>query len=549
MAARDRSETWLTSSVLEKVIGEQLVDPEDARVIAIHTVPGMQEEETQAAAQRLVDRKAAMTEEEIRQTIEATQEYTAWADAQSEASMINEVNVLTVDELPEEVPETQVSISDRGGIRSITSAVESSDIVSVELVFRVDWVPADQLQRYAHAVQLLGKVRTDRHSGDELSVLKTGYGISFSSTTLSDGADSEVYTPVMKVSVECLKEDLADALALVDEIMTGTQYDECSRIRYQDQDWATTARYLLGQYMPHYMILGLAKAALNAEDLYSYYISDLPYVAYVDRLDAMTDDEMIAEGTELKALLTGVYNTEGLQVTIVSDAEGIAQAEAQVAALTESIPYSVRDTVDYTTALEKLPSRIGVKIPGSATYDIQMVSMADSGYTYSPELDILNSLVYDQILIPVMRYKNGVYSPMNGASASGVYVMAYRDPDFSVTYDRVIPSLAGQIAQLKLDDATLSNLIVNGYTTLAKSSGPLTLAKNAVKGVLNNTNVQQEKLRKMHIYKGITAEKLLADAAIYDALAEKGVKVIAGPSAVIDANADQLDMIVTWYIE
>ena len=543
----DSFEEWLASGKLEEVIGGQLVNPENARVVTINKVPGMQEEMEAAAAQRLVDRKAAMSEEEIEQTVAATREYNEWTVAVSAVSMINEVNVLTVEELPEELRTSQVTVTDRNGVRYADSVVENDELVDISLYFRADWVPVDQLQRYGEVAQLLGQVRTGSHTVNELTVLRNEYGITFTAECLTDGADSSVFIPVLTAKISCLREDTAEAIALVQEIMSDTQFDEYDTIRYLGLSLTNTMK-LYPSILPHYLIRGIALAAADSYGLYNYYMGDLPYFAYLDRLVAMDDAAMAEEGTALKALLDGLYNREGLKVTVVSDAEGIQNAEALLDTMSGTMPYSARNTVSYAEEMEKLPKNIAVKITGSSCYNIKLASMSEIGYSYTPELDILDSLVYDQILIPTLRYRNGVYSTLSSVDESSVYILAYRDPSPTKTYDEVIPTIAEQISGMTVDEAALNNLIISGYTALAQQSGPITTAQNAAKDVLCNTSSQQVKLRRMHAYKGLTPEKLLSFAGIYDALSEEGVTVTAAPSSVIDAHADRYDLVITWYL-
>ena len=547
--ALEDCESWFESGTMETVIREQLIDPADSRVVSIVKVPGRQEEETAARVQALADRQAAMTEEELAQAVADTQEYTAWTESLNEISMINEVNVLTVEELPEEVHTPEVTVTNTNAVRYVTSELENNDLVTMTLYFRADWIPAEELQRYGQLQYTLGTVRTGSHTAGEITTMKAAYGISFTPSYFTDGADSGAYTPVLAVSITCLKEDVADAVALVREIMTDSRFDEFDSIRYESAATAYNMKVIIPQSIPHYLIRGLAQAALGGTGLYSYYVGDMPTFRYLESVGDMDDETLQTEADAWAELVKGLYNSEGLQVTVVADAEGIAASEEQVNALAADMPYSVRTAVDYDATLEKLPARIGVKITGSTNYNVKQILLSESGYTDSPELGILSSLVYDQILVPTMRYRNGVYSPVARIEDNTVEILAYRDPDITTTYEQVIPSLAAQVAAMTIDDATLNNLIVSSYTALAKQSGPITEAGKAVMDVLNNTRTQQQKLSRMYAYKHMTADSLKACAGLYDVLSENGVTVTAGPASVIDANADQFDLIISWYIE
>ena len=542
-------QTWLDSGILETVLREQVVNPQDSRVIVINKVPGLQEEKLQAAAQALIDKKAAMSPEEISAVVDATKEYETWVDEAASVSMINEVNVLTVEELPQELHTATASVTSRNGVRYITSEAEGCQLVEMTLQLPADWIPTAQLQQYAQTVLLLGKLRTGSHSREEIVNLVGEYGLSFATNKLKDGEDLSFFSPVLTVSMACLREDMPDAVALIGEILTDTQFDEYDAIRYNATDLLYNCKVLFPSYLPHYIAVSLAKAQASASGLYDYYIGDIPYMTYLESVSTMDDTALAAEGAGWKQMLSDLINRDNLKITVVSDAQGIADTIAQCDGMTASWPIILRETVDYSAELEKLPARIAVKVPGSTNYNIQYVSAETAGYTYSPEMDILNSLVYDQILVPVLRYRNGVYSPLNNIDENGLYILAYRDPDVTRTFDEVIPTISGQVANIEITDEALNNLVVSGYTKLVLPEGPISTAVDAVYDVLTNSNSQRDLLRSMTAYKTLTVDGLKANAGLYDALSQSGVIVTCGPAATIDANADRYDLIIDWYVK
>ena len=542
-------EDWLTSGTLETLIKEQIADPDDSRLVVINKVPGLQEQKEQEAAQKLVDKKTSMTEEEINEVIAATLEYEEWTDKLSETSMIDEVNVLTVDEFPEETREAEAAVTYRNGVRYISSEVEDSDLAELTLYFDTSMIPASELQRYAAAINLFGSVDTESHSKDELSTLYTEYGVSFEITCVSEGSNSDDFRPVLAAKISCLNEDIENAVAFVNEILTETKYDDYSTDRYLFTSVVSGGKFLYGQYYPHYLIRDVACAAASTEGLYKYNVNSIPFFIYADDVSKMDDESTAVEAEAWKSALETIVNRNHLAVTIVGSAEGIAQGIAAVEAQSSDWAFTPHTGVDYEEELEALPKRIGITIPGSANYNMKYLSTEDDAYVYTPDLNILSSLCFDQILVPVMRNKNGVYGPSSAIDKDEAYILAYRDPDITTTFDEVIPSLADSIKEMNITDSMLSNLIVSAYTTLAMPVGPITAAENAVMDVLNNTNSQSDKLEAMTAYKEVTAEQLKEAAEIFDTLSADGVVVTAGPQSTFTGNEDKYDEIITWFVE
>ena len=71
----------------------------------------------------------------------------------------------------------------------------------------------------------------------------------------------------------------------------------------------------------------------------------------------------------------------------------------------------------------------------------------------------------------------------------------------------------------------------------------------AVNDVLQGTDSFGETKEKMHVMKTFTPEDVQTYAAMFDKLAEQGVKLCIGSAAEIEKNAEMFDTIVTDWAE
>ena len=90
----------------------------------------------------------------------------------------------------------------------------------------------------------------------------------------------------------------------------------------------------------------------------------------------------------------------------------------------------------------------------------------------------------------------------------------------------------------KLQRATVAILGVGGVGGAA-----------AVNDVLQGTDSFGETKEKMHVMKTFTPEDVQTYAAMFDKLAEQGVKLCIGSAAEIEKNAEMFDTIVTDWAE
>ena len=137
----------------------------------------------------------------------------------------------------------------------------------------------------------------------------------------------------------------------------------------------------------------------------------------------------------------------------------------------------------------------------------------------------------------------GVYSPWNGVMDDGaMYLITYRDPNVKETFD-VYASLAERIANMNVDQDTLDGYIMSAYSELAKPSGELTGAYNAIDATLAGTKAEK-KLEQMRQLKAVTPEVVKASSEIYRKAWENGVHSTSGGAAAINQNADLYESIL-----
>ena len=177
-------------------------------------------------------------------------------------------------------------------------------------------------------------------------------------------------------------------------------------------------------------------------------------------------------------------------------------------------------------------------IDGNVQFNNVIATADDMGQEgYDAGLVVVANLVSDQVLVPILRDQMGVYSPWNGAMDDGaLYLITYRDPNVKETFD-VYASLAERIANMNVDQDTLDGYIMSAYSELAKPSGELTGAYNAIDATLAGTKAEK-KLEQMRQLKAVTPEVVKASAEIYRKAWENGVHSTSGGSADIKQKDD-----------
>ncbi|MFR5796483.1 MAG: hypothetical protein ACLUI3_13690 [Christensenellales bacterium] len=151
-------------------------------------------------------------------------------------------------------------------------------------------------------------------------------------------------------------------------------------------------------------------------------------------------------------------------------------------------------------------------------------------------------------MIPVMRFQYSAYDASAGMGKRNLIVSTYRDPNLATTYE-VFGQLGGMIRALDLTQDDLDGYITGAFGTLAMPMTAIRGGAAAVNDVLQGTDSFGETKEKMHVMKTFTPEDVQTYAAMFDKLAEQGVKLCIGSAAEIEKNAEMFDTIVTDWAE
>lgn len=544
---QNQLEGWVDDGTVERLFTRFLENPENTRGIVLDSVPGALEEEMQRLNEATAQKQAAMTLEEKQALVEKTQEYNQWL-SQEEENMLDQLQAVSVAQLPEEVTSPQVDETRIDGIRVITSPVEDSELVSVSLLFDTGMVPAEDVPKLPFLSGLLGAIRTDGHTSDEMNHLCSQYGMGMSANYLEKASDSQFYAPVFKVSFLCLKEDANAALELAQEILTTSRFDESDLILYY-------ASYLLNDeknnaigYNAYATGLYYGLGAVSQKGLYNYHLNALPYLQYLDSV-VNGDISIDAVAADMQRLAGMIFNQNGAAVIVSASDDVLETVAKRAAALCAALSDEKQEPVDYSGAFTPLNTREAIVVDGSSNHNIRMIRTSDLSVPYDSRMNALCELLIDRYLMPEMRFKNGVYGPTCNISENILYVMAYSDPSIANTYDVIIPTIGQQCRSLELSQKDLDNYILSTYSSLTTPQGPLSRAVAAAFDLLVGENSAAVKLEKMRVLKTFTPEDVKTLSVIFDELNEKGVTVTAGSSQCIAAEENRFEEVLTWYVE
>ncbi len=540
MAALEKLDEWNSLGLYKDAVAKWLLDSETSVLATTYPQPGLREELDAAEAARLAEVKAAMSEEELRSVIDATNAPQEEDDA---SAYVAQLQAVTVSSLPEESREYTVTDETAAdGVRRLTAEADVDGVGQVLMLLDAAGLSQEDIHWFALYTALLGEMDTSAHSREELAALTTRYLYNGDiRLSLSGRYGTDEYHPYLRVSWIAADEDLEAGYELVDEILYDTQFtDTETLLGLIQQNKASLKSDITGS--PYVALLYRAFGANSP--LYAYYdnFNFLPYYAFLEETEQAMAEDPDAVVEKLEAVQAYFHNRTNAVAAYAGSAAGAERNAPLADAFLAGLDAESIEAVSYD-----FPAPAGSEaliVDSSVQYNAVVADFASLGLEeYSADLDALALLVEDAYLLPQLRDQYGVYTPWHGfIDDAGGYLLTYRDPNITETFE-VYDALPDFLSGLDADQETLDGYILSAYSQYAASAGELSGAADAILDVINETPADLA-LRYMRQLKALTPEKVQSYVSLYERLTEEGLCFTVGGAAAINANAELYDEIL-----
>ena len=540
----DRFSDYAEDGTLMEMLNTYLLNNPRTALVTTYPQPGLKEEQDAALADKLADIKAAMTEDEIAAIVEATNAQEAADDA---SAYVAQLQTVTVESLPEEMRIYNITEkTGANGEREIFSEAEVDNVGTTLVMLDATSLPQEYLHFFKLYTDILGELDTAAHSREELAARINRYlydGV-IKVSIFDEDSDYGFHTYV-RCGFTALDEDVEEGYDLLYELLFESDVTNVDRLLEQ----VSTLESRCKRDIMSACYQAQLYRAIGNDDITSRiyaYNNYIEYYQFLKEVHAALEEQPEVVVDALKSVQASLNNRTGIILGFAGSAESAQNnwplAEAFAARLNE------KPIERQTYVFEDAPETEGIVMDSVVQYNLVYASFEDLGLTeYTADMDVLSSLVSDQILYPVLRDKYGAYGVLHGAfENAGLYVVSYRDPNVRETFD-VYEALPDSFLAMceTLDQETLDNYIISTYSYYAQSTGELSGAFNAILNSYLNGRPQEEVLEYMRQLKGVDVDTIRAYAPAYAALWEKGMKSTVGGQAVIDENADLYESILT----
>ena len=524
---------------LQQAAHDWLVDPALYTLTTTYPAPGEKEKADAALAEKLAGVKAGMTEAEIQAVVAET---VAEPEEENNAEMIASLQALTIASLPEEV-RTYSHTDETGadGVRRINVTAGTDGVGEVELFLDARALPQEDIHYMRLFSRLLGKLDTDAHTREELSVLMSRY---FSGGVLGvsvmEGTDASEVRPCLVAQWTALDEDLAAGYDLVKELLFHTSFADTKVLGEQIAAQKAAARSQING-APYQLSLYRALGMGNMDSRYYDYLNYSAYYAFLEGVEQRMAAEPEAVAEKLASLQAFFANRAGAIAGFAGSGQSIAVNRPLADAFLAELGYEEREIPALN--LPAPAAREGIIVDSNIGFNTLAADFGTLGVKPDGGLEAICGIISDRILVPTLRDQMGVYTPWCAPySDRGIYLISYRDPNVKETFD-VYQGLADQIAAMEISQEELEGYILSSYSTLAKPKGELAGAMAELERIVQGKE-EGLTLKRMRELKQVTPESVREAAGLFRTLWEKGYRGTAAGAAAIKENADLYEAVL-----
>ncbi|MDR2183513.1 MAG: insulinase family protein [Clostridiales bacterium] len=478
---------------LEGLITKYLLDNPSRAYVTLNPVLDLDGQKEADVAKKLAEIKAAMSEEEIAQTIAEYQGLRAFQEAQDSEEIRSLIPRLAVSDVKREIEKVPLNVRREGDAQVLLAPLTTNDIMYVSMMFDIGNLPKNYLPAVKILQYILSKIGTKNYSTSGITEeIKANLGgLSFTTDIISKSL--EEFYPRAAVFAKFLSANTAKMFEIVTEIAQHTRFDDKSQIKNYILEIKASMEQM---FLTNGSVFAVERAAgyFSAAAAYNDAVGGLSFYEYVRDLLDNFDVRFDSFQSDLNELCRMIYSKENVKYSIVAEDELYNRYNNHLRdfhnGLFDAYPREKPAGIPLIT-----PKNDGFITASKVQYCAMAANIAADGHAYTGALKVLSNII-DDYLYDEIRVKGGAYGMgSNFGRNGGMFLYSYRDPHVANTYE-VFKGAAEHVKSLDLSRAEMEKFILG---TIRSFDRPATNAHKgfvaAVNHILGITDEARQKER------------------------------------------------------
>lgn len=410
----------------EQLISEILINNPHSCKVTMNPSKTAGEARRKAEADRLAAEEAAWSDDkraELKQEQKVLEDWQHSTDSEEDLKSIPSLKLSDISDEPEVIPTEETVVN---GIKVLKHEVNCGGIVYCNLYFDADGLSEKDISELSFMCELLGKLKTENHSEEEvanLTRLLCG-SLNFSVAAYEEKNCTDSCLTKLVVSFSTLESNIDKAVEFVSDLLTKTVFDkenEALDILRQTKMKLFQRTVMAGNSIA----LTRLKAQISASGVVEECAGGFSYYKW------LRDNESGWNWEALKAsmaALAGKTITENkLTASFTGGNDKIVESAVEV--IKKALPEGCK--CDGCTAAIKPRgiSREGIVIPADICFAVKGGSLTEHGSGNCGEMELTSKIVSLAYLWNVIRVQGGAYGCGMLVYNNGVVAnYSYRDP-------------------------------------------------------------------------------------------------------------------------
>lgn len=485
----------VNTSYFEDLIREYLIDNTHKSIVVVKPVKGLTGRKEKELAKQLAEKKAAMSKEDIEQIVRETRELKEYQETPSPKEDLEKIPLLTRADMRKEAAPYYNEEKKVGDTTLLYHDIYTNGIGYLRFMFDLRQVPEELFPYVGILKVLIGLVDTKKHSYSELYNeinLKTG-GIDPAVNTYTDARDLSRYTATFDLKVKTLYENLPQAFALAEEILTESVYTDPKRL-FELIAEARSEKQAQMMTAGHTLAAGRALSYLSKTACVLQHMNGIPFYRLLEGLENEFEtgkDDLIEK---LEKVVHCIFRPENLMVDYTAQPEGLSGIESLVENFKSRLFTDPIDSDCYVPVPVK--KNEGLMSSAQIQYVCRAGNFTKKGLPYTGALRVLRVMMGYDYLWTQVRVKGGAYGCMCNFGKSGdSYFVSYRDPNLEKTID-VYEKAADYIEHFEADERTMTQYIIGAVSEMDMPMTPAAKGNYSLGGYMTHYSyerVQQDR--------------------------------------------------------
>ena len=483
------------TSFYEDMITRCLLDNTHKSVVVVKPVKGLTGQKEKALAASLAQKKAAMTKEEIDRIVADTAALKRYQEEPSAKEDLEKIPLLTREDMKKEALPYWNEEKKVGDTLLLYHDIFTNGIGYLRFMFDLGQVPEDLFPYVGLLRAMIGLVDTRKHSYGELYSeinLQTG-GISPAVNTFTDARDLSRYKVTFDLKVKTLYENLPQAFALAEEILTESVYTDEKRL-YELVAESRSDKQAQMMSAGHSLAAGQALSYLSKPAMIMDHVNGMAFYRVLENLEKDFDRHKEELAANMQKVVQCIFRPENLMVDYTAQPEGLTGIEELIEGLKAKLYTVPINTKGYEP--KPLKKNEGLMSSAQIQYVCRAGNFAKKGLPYTGALKVLRVMMGYDYLWTQVRVKGGAYGCMCQFGKSGEsYFVSYRDPNLEKTIE-VYEKAADYIEHYEADERTMTQYIIGAISEMDMPLTPSAKGNYSLGGYLTHydfARVQKER--------------------------------------------------------